>query len=411
MGKSVRGELVMRAIGIVATVAGWLLGLTSFAAENKDQPIIGFPGFHELGRRPAGSGDEAKSSEITAETKVGGRTLAAWIDMLDEKKTQDDSERERAIRMIAMYGTVAREPAADALLKAAGDGDAGVRCKAMIVLTYIGVPEKDKSKLIKKMALRIGDDSQVVGKYYAAVCLLKYLPDFKEATDTELGGLIQQVVIGAHSTQSWEVRTVCLQCLGDLGRMRRMDPNPFNVAINAINDYCADVRIAACETIYTLDPPSEDVRKKQAIEKIETRMRIEKEAEVGIWLSMAMMRLKGFNEQSLSLLSAYMIHNDPHVREQAVTAMGFLRDKARPKIADLISALEDKDATVVYAAIASLANVSAMNDAKVIQALKDVPKKPNDFSKPIAEALKKTADAAIKYVKEGPPKGSGSGKS
>jgi HEAT repeat protein len=122
---------------------------------------------------------------------------------------------------------------------------------------------------------------------------------------------------------------------------------------------------------------------------------------------MAKMRLMGFNEQSLSLLTAYMIHNDPHVREQAVTAMGFLREKARPKIADLISALDDKDATVVYTAIAALANVSAQNDQKVIQALKDVPKRPNDFPKPIAEALKKTADAAIKYVKEGPPKGSG----
>ena len=417
----------MRAISLSAAALAAILLFTSQAPAEKKDLIVGFPGFAEYGRRPIDPEEAAKQPEITKDTEFGGRKLAEWVKLLDDSK--DESERERAVRAIASYGPVAKDLAASALLKHITDNerDVGVRCKAIIVLSAIGVADKDKLNFIKLLAHHAGEPSQqVLSRYHALLAVVRYAGDLKGSDPADFTYIIGELVPAATDERSWEVRTVCLRALGDVGRLQRamvikkadpllkVDARPFSAAVARLSDLCADVRREAAETIFVLGPPDDKLQKDQTIGIIRQRLKTEPEPEVKIWFNMAAMSIDGFKEEFLSELSGYFGHKDPFVREQAVNAMGTLGKEAKPKIKNLIGALEDKEAQVSFAAIVALANIAGSIDSAVIKddvvdALNQVPRRPADFPKPIADALRSTAVAAAKYVKEGPPKGSGSG--
>src|SRR5438477_13172771 len=111
----------MRCIAMTA-VLGWVAVLGA-AEPAQNEPIVGFPGYAELGRLRRDPNDTRKPPEITEKTEIGGKHLAEWVKLLKDSK--DSSDRERAIDMILNYGPVAQDMASAALMHAITDEDVG----------------------------------------------------------------------------------------------------------------------------------------------------------------------------------------------------------------------------------------------------------------------------------------------
>ena len=315
-----------------------------------------------------------------AVTEVGGRTLKQWIADISHR---DPAIREAAIQTVALFGRDGRK-AGKALILELKDQDPSLRVNAAIALGIVGFEtEEDGNEAVKALGRLLTTDPQAIVRLQAAVALGNLGPAAR-------GALPQMRTALRDASNSWAVRRAVALALSTVAMDRQEGPDPATVMTLtvALKDYCIAVRRQAALALLNLGKPakSEDLQKEKAALENVLRDR-DQDRVVLAWVHVVLMRITKVTETHLSAVALMLKSPEPVVRATAAQALGLVGPEARSRVPDLIAALEDKEESVVAAAITALVQLEAGEPA--ISALRRVAEGKNEaFHKVVDEAIK-----------------------
>jgi HEAT repeat protein len=215
------------------------------------------------------SGDKAKDDKkepekITADTKIGGKNLDQWIELI---KGKDRSVSEIAIKNVLAYPPDAAMRAVPTLIgeikkhNAPAPVDLSVRVNACVALGQIlgsakdphkdpSDPKRDLVKDAVEQLNRMLKDDQIIVRYRAAQAAGMMGP---MAHDT-----IPNLITNCANTTTWEVREAATIALGGCAWEKEKEPAtgvlPALYANLGKDEYTVKVRLAALRALGNLAP-------------------------------------------------------------------------------------------------------------------------------------------------------------
>jgi HEAT repeat protein len=318
------------------------------------------------------------------ERLIGGKKLDQWI---AEIRSQDPSVREKAIRAVALHGKEGRK-ACRALIVELGDQDVSLRVNAVMTLGVVGFDEENVKKGVEALGRLVANDPQQIVQLQAAATLTTIGPDAKPA--------IPQLVQAVKNTYtSWEVRKAAALALRTVAIPSKENDGPDPRAVNALkfalNDISTEVRLEALMSLIFLGNPTDPVdlqSEKLALEKAIK----DKDKLVSLWARVAFIRIDKISELHMIAIGQMLKAPEVIVRVNAASALGMIGPEAGTQVPLLIEALNDKEETVVAAAIGAL-GLMGEEAEKAITAL-------TPFTQGQNEALKLLANEAIKRISD-----------
>jgi HEAT repeat protein len=322
-------------------------------------------------------------------TQVFGKTLEQWIKEIDDP---DPSHRTQAITNVLQFGPNAKK-AIPALVKQVKSSiDQAPRAYAIIALGQLAPLDLSTYGQQAVDALSIAlDNNQGTIRIQACRALAAIGPPAR-VTIAKLVRLVED-------RTSNEIRQAAATALGRVGydTENYADPRALGALIGGIDDVSREVRLESLQSITNLGPPSSGASG-PILEKLERRIKSEKDNSAKIWVRVAIMRMNPtkINDANLNPIAALMKENDLDIRVQAARAIGFIGSPAKAKIPELIEALNDKEPLMVWQVLWSLARME--KDAQ--KALPQIEKIAADdkADKSVQEAAKKAVEV-IKGVK------------
>lgn len=335
-------------------------------------------------------------------TEVDGKKFNEWLkDMTHE----DPSVREQAIRAIVYFPGPHGGELITALLNRCQDTDTSVRVRAVMALTVLDLREDEVPRIVKAMNSRLtrlgtfpSAEPQVIVRFHAAVCLLRFGDKAHDAVNT--------LIEGTKDSGSFETRRMCVRALESCGYLTgpmapggHPAPDPkVTKALHAClqGEPTASVHLEAVIALGSMGK-SPDPILQELTEKLLVKMLGHHDKSVVIWSLVSLVALDWKGEPTdriVAKLIPFLKAPEQRYRLQAVQALGIVHVKSKIVVDLLIGLLEDKDPAIVNATMITLAGLG--KDAmKAVEPLKTISmRKGTDTEK----ALAATAEAAIKYI-------------
>jgi HEAT repeat protein len=305
---------------------------------------------------------------------------------------EDASVKEEAIRAIVLFpGPHAGDLITALLARCEDRRDTSVRVRAIMALTVLDVKKEEIPRIVKAMGTRLSlsEETQVVVRFYASVCLVR----FGEASKDVVTALIK----GAEDPGSFEIRRMCIRALEMCGYLANGQPDPR--VTNALLNRCphsieptAAVRLEAVIALGSMGPSPDPMLRNRAV-KLVFDMTGDRDKSVSIWAIVSWMALDKPNEMGIAKIKSYLNAPEQRIRLHAVRALGVIGVRVKSVVPTLIELLHDKDPIIVVSACNTLAGLGegGMSALKALTDLAD--------QKDIDKTVKAIAEAAIKQIK------------
>jgi hypothetical protein len=297
----------------------------------------------------------ANMSSTTAPTypsHVQGKTLDQWIKEIND---DDPSHRQMAITQVLLFGPNAKK-AIPALIKQVNNSpDVAPKAYAIIALKQLvplDLPNYGRDAVNALCGIGGLGNTQGTIRIQACLALAAIGPPARDSIP-KLVGLVEDRL-------SNEVRQWAAFALGRVGYDNdgNADPRALGALIGGINDVSREVRLECLQSITNLGPPAAGPGAAQVKEKLERRVKTEKDNSAKIWVRVAIMRMDPtkVNDSNLNPITSLMKEKgDLDIRVQAARAIGYFGPLAKSKIPDLVEALNDPEPLMVWQALWSLA--------------------------------------------------------
>jgi HEAT repeat protein len=330
-------------------------------------------------QRPADSRSKRKevsSGESSSLVKMGGKTLDEWI---GEMKSGDPSRRAAAVMAVPNFGKDSTRAVNALLDRVRGDRDVSPRVKAVIMLRFVHVTEKQVPAVVKALAARIGGayppEHQAVVRYEAAITLGRWADKAQPA--------IKALAQGTQDAGSWEIRHACAHVLWQAAYDKEKGPDP--AAVRALvgilsRDPTVQVRLEAIRGLGALGRPRDPKLYALVQQALQTQAttgsataRVSSKV-LAIWAATVLQVLEHKSAETdtwLKRVAKFLQARELQVRIQAASALGALGKKSRRFVPALAALLKDKEAEAVQAGCLALAQVGEPRE-RVLDALKGV---------------------------------------
>ena len=354
---------------------------------------------------------------------VNGKTLSAVI---AELKSVDPSVQEAALRTVPLFGPeAARKSAMRQVIAMTEDIDPGVRTNAVILIGTVGFDNtKDFNEAVAKLGgLLTKSVKGSVVRLHATRSLANLGPEAHAAIPA---------LCAVSDDASWEVRAAVADALGRLGaaayEQTTVVEGPATVKVPTLKreasrlamqklgfvllkDPSSVVRMETCQALVTLGPPhSPDPAKYQAvsqpfIDAIASRLRLEKEPVVKVWLNLLhMMYDERVFDSTLKLLVADVNSPDTSVRLQAMAALTVLGPKSLPALEAVARALRSGETPVQVVAIQTMVAMGEYSARTVLPELERfVAETPADPKHADIRAYAESGAKVLRKNKPAPP--------
>ena len=191
------------------------------------------------------SAEAVDPPKTTSTSEVEGKNLGHWV---KDMSSGDASHREEAIRAVVLFPGPHSGDVVTGLITRCQDTDTSVRVRAAMALTILQVRGDEIPRIVKTMGERLTTDAQAIVRFHAAVCLLRFGEDSKDA--------LTALMKGAEDPASFEIRRLCLRVLENCGYMNvpkgqtpPPDPRVTSVALKCLSDPTSQVRLEAVITL------------------------------------------------------------------------------------------------------------------------------------------------------------------
>lgn len=325
-------------------------------------------------------------------SQVGGKTLDQWIKEIEDP---DPSHRQMAISQVLQFGPNAKKAIPALIKQVRNSPDVAPKAYAIIALKQLVPQDVATYGTVAVDALcGIGglDNNQGTIRIQACLALAAIGPPARAS--------IPKLVKLVEDRLSNEVRQWAAFALGKVGYDNDgyADGRALGALIGGIDDVSREVRLECLQSITNLGPPPAGPGAAQVKEKLERRVKTEKDNSAKIWVRVAIMRMDPtkVNDANLNPITGLMKEKgDLDIRVQAARAIGFFGPAAKSKIPELVEALNDPEPLMVWQALWSL----AMMGKEAKNALPQIEKVAADSKadKSVQEAAKK----AIEVIKGG----------
>jgi len=318
-------------------------------------------------------GEKKEIEKKRSAERLNGKSMFEWMKDLKEK---DPSIRERAIAALKVYGPEAREASPD-VIKAITDKDMSLRVNAIITLGFIGMEARDRQNGINALKGRLSDNQGIVR--FQAASALGRLPK-GDAYDA-----IPQLITATKDTSCWEIRAAAVGALGHAGfdpAGTGFDLNAFHALLGAARDTCVEVRLQAVISLINFGTPGKPADF-NTLQGILTTLQKDKHKRVAILASVALMRIQDPNNPRTQkyidkeLLPIGKLLRDPELqtRTMAARAIGFVGEKAKSQVPELIDALGDLEPQMILLTVQALGNIgpAASNAYNALKRLEQNP--------------------------------------
>jgi hypothetical protein len=332
---------------------------------------------------------------LSAPSEIAGKTFEQWRADL---KHEDPSVREKAIRAIILFGPGAAPAIPDLVGMVGTERDASPRLRAVIALTVLEIPEKDRSKVIEAFNGRLEDvpypEPQGIVKYHAALGLTRFGEEAKAA----IPGLVKAVA----DKSSFDTRRVAVMALRRIARDHKTGPDPR--ATKALLDRLApgvepamEVKIEVMISLGVMGRPAN----KADLESVEKTLRgyaqNSSNKVLVIWAHYGLMAHGEVNDKDLDAIAKYAVKNSDVVTKiHAVTALGSVGSKGRNHVEVVCKMVDDKEGEVFLAACGALVNIGGETARRklteIAEAKDDADPKPDPVRKEVAKVSLQSLD-------------------
>ena len=326
-------------------------------------------------------------------TEVEGKNLGQWVKDLG---SGDASHREEAIRAVVLFPGPHSGDVITSLLARCQDRDSSVRVRATMALTILEVRKEEILRIVKAMGERLTTDGQVIVRFHAAVCLLRFGEDSKDA----LSALLK----GAEDPSSFEIRRLCLRVLESCGHLNvptpqgqypPPDPRVTTVILRSLADPTSQVRLEAVIALGSMGLSNDPSLQDRTRRALASDMMRDPDRTVVIWSLVSTMALDKPTEDGVKKIKAFLHSTDQRVRIQAIKALGVIGNRVKTVVPSLVELLDDKDPIIVVQACTALAALGAKGGALVaVPALTNLAARPG-----LDKAVKVFVDATIVQLK------------
>jgi HEAT repeat protein len=279
--------------------------------------------------------------------EVGGRTLKQWMAELTHP---DPCRRADALVSILGFGAAATE-AVPLVLARCSDRDPSPRAKAVIVLKFIPVREKDTPKVVETLGRLLAEDTQAIVRYEAAMALNRFAEDAKPVVLALLRGV---------EDPCWETRQACITVIrrAALDKKAGPDTRATRALIHVLQaDPAEKVRLEATLTLGAMGKPADPQLLLTVQQALQHQLGYHDKA-LTLWSHVSLMALDDkVTDQSLAAIKKLFRSTEREIRVQCVMAMAAMGEKARACIPEVIAALDDKEVPVVVAACRALSRM------------------------------------------------------
>jgi HEAT repeat protein len=361
---------------------------------------------------------------------LSGKTLPQWI---ADIKDNDPGVREMGIQAVVLFYTSApnemskrlvRRMAGKRIINELGDKDPSIRANAAVALGTMGAEPEDAQACLRGLG-ELLHDSQMIVRFRAASAIAGYGPYARD--------LIPQLnnAMGDRLA-SWEVHKAVALALGTTGMDPKLvmpkkpeskgekaeddsksdkssaeskdGPNPIAVRSLATalrNDPCADVRLEIVRSLLRFGkPPASAEPQRAMINRALQGALHDRDKSVVIWARVGLMGLDKPNTKSISEIAHCLKSEHVTVRMNAAWALATMGVEAKGHTEELIGALEDSEASVVYYAVKALQQLGRQGEAAVPSLKRLAADKDKQIVKPAVEdALKTIAPEEMKTKK------------
>jgi HEAT repeat protein len=318
-------------------------------------------------------GEKKEVEKKRSAERLNGKSMFEWMNDLKDK---DPSIRERAIAALKAYGPEAREASRD-VIRAINDKDMSLRVNAIITLGFIGMEPKDRQEGISALKGRLSDNQGIVR--FQAASALGRLPK-GDAYDA-----IPELIKATRDPYCWEIRTAAVGALGHAGfdpAGNGFDLNAFHALLGAARDTCVEVRLQAVISLINFGTPGKPADY-NALQGILTTLQRDKHKRVAILAGVALMRIQPPNDpktqkyidKELGPIGKLLRDPELQTRTMAARAIGFVGEKAKSQVPELIDALGDLEPQMVLLTIQALGNIgpAASNAYNALKRLEQNP--------------------------------------
>ncbi len=374
------------------TLTGIVLILAALTVQALAQPGAKQPanpprtGVLPLDEKSGGKPATTPMPAAQAVAELQGRSLSEWIQDL---KHTDPSVREHAISALPLFGeSIGIPEVVNLLIDRCSDRDASPRIRAMMVLNTMPIPPAEVSRVVKALTEKLKDQQSQM-RYYAALGLIRFGEDGRMAI-SELARL-------ADDPTSFEIRCAALKALIATGHNPKGPPDPRAVAamVKASNDVALKVKLEAAMGLGMLGKTG-DARLAPLVDKALINLSRDRDKRVVIWANVAAMALDKVDPAKVQGIAALLHTHDVPVRLTAANALAMVGPPAKPVLSKVLDALNDKDPTVVAAALTAIVSIGekgpdVLGALKALHEKKEAPEMLRLLAQNVTETLTRRA--------------------
>jgi len=300
----------------------------------------------------------------------GGKRFDEWVKDL---KNPDPSYRAAAL-MALVYFKQAADAVPDVLVRLREDHDASPRVKAAMVLRMIPHHDTDRTRIILGLARAFSHDPQSIIRYEAVKSLQAFCPlHFESEKERDA---LKDLVDGLKSTSTYEIRDACIftLILAGVDPKNGPDPKVTDALIwhaNFNNEPTTQVRLKAIMALGAQGRPLDPKRLQNVMNVLKMPSNYQsRQPTVRIWSHVAIIALEEkVNKKDLDTIAGYLTNREAAIREQAVTALGALEDKAQGYVDDILKLLKREQVPSVKSAAALSLGRMKNTGSRVLEAL------------------------------------------
>jgi HEAT repeat protein len=326
--------------------------------------------------------------------EVLGKTFKEWESEIHAK---DPSRREEAMKTILLFGPDRAYEAVPAIIKEinkykTSNVDLAVRVNGIKAITMILPHQKNPDPAVLKDALAVYKmclkDTQAIMRYEAVKGLPAVGPIAHEAID--------DVVRVANDIATWELRKEGLQTLTIIGFDDKGVPTPklLPELRKALEDSSLQVRLTALTALGAASHAKlMKAEEASILTKLNSHLASETDKIGIIWTHVTIMSAgKKVGKEHVGPIAAALKDADPKVRNQALTALAMMGEKAKPWAAAAVEqALDDPEPSIAMSAIVTLVQMHATEAIPTLQKIV--------ANKKANQALRDHAEEAVDQLK------------
>jgi hypothetical protein len=333
-------------------------------------------------------------TEFVEPTEVLGRTFKEWVKEIHAK---DPSRREEAMKTILAFGPDRAYEAVPEILKELNkqktlNVDLAVRVNGIVTVSTILRAQKKPDPALLKDALAVYKmcmkDTQAIMRIRAVQGLPAVGPIAHDA--------VEDVILVARDPATWELRKEGLQTLTIIAFNDKGVPSPklLPELRRALDDSSLQVKLTALNALGLVShanlPKADEAAN---LTKLNSHLTIENDKVALIWTHVTIMSAsKDVSKKHVGPIVTALKDADPKVRNQALTALGSIGEKAKAwAAAGVQEAIDDPDPSIGMSAIVTLVRLHATESIPALQRIAD--------NKKANQVLRETAEDAVDQLK------------